>query len=173
MINDPLAQNLVMEILNEGEESLDIIYCLIEGKSTDEEIANETDLRLNIVRRVLYKLYDNGLATYKRSKDPETQWFTYDWKFDQQKVLEMIIEKNKEIIKAIKERLDYEESNIFFVCKEEKMRFNFDEASEMNFKCPQCEGNMEFESNEEQINSIREDLEFYEESLKEYENLKV
>ena len=31
------------------------------AKNTDEEIAEETEIRLNIVRRILYKLYDAGL----------------------------------------------------------------------------------------------------------------
>ena len=42
---------------------------MLKGKTTDEEIAEETEIRLNIVRRVLYKLYDAGIATYKRSKE--------------------------------------------------------------------------------------------------------
>jgi transcription initiation factor TFIIE subunit alpha len=41
----------------------------LNGKNTDDEIAEETEIRLNIVRRILYKLYDAGVASYKRSKD--------------------------------------------------------------------------------------------------------
>ncbi|MDO9044151.1 MAG: transcription factor, partial [Methanobacteriaceae archaeon] len=62
-MKDPLVQELLYEVINEEEEgSINIIECLIEGKVTDEEIAEYTELRLNIVRRVLYKLYDAGLA---------------------------------------------------------------------------------------------------------------
>lgn len=171
MLEDPLVQNLIMETLDEGEYCLDIIICLIDGKETDEEIADETDLRLNIVRRILYKLYDNNLATYKRSKDPETQWFTYAWKFNEQKVLELVIDKNKEIISYLNEKLDYEESNIFFVCKKEGTRFSFDQASELEFRCPNCDGLMEFKSNEEEIKNLKEDIDFYESSLKDYESM--
>ncbi|MGZ7210340.1 MAG: transcription factor E, partial [Methanobacterium sp.] len=74
MLNEPLVQELILEITDDNENSISIIKCLLDGKVTDEEISEEIELRLNIVRRILYKLYDAGIASYKRSKDPETQW---------------------------------------------------------------------------------------------------
>ena len=62
MLNDPIIRDLLLEIV-EDEENLNIIQCLIDGISTDEEIAEKTGIRLNIVRKILYKLYDEGLAT--------------------------------------------------------------------------------------------------------------
>ena len=68
MLNDSIICDLLLEIV-EDEENLNIIQCLIDGISTDEEIAEKTGIRLNIVRKVLYKLYDEGLASYRRDKD--------------------------------------------------------------------------------------------------------
>jgi len=53
------------------EKTLSIIECILNGKTREEEIAEELGIKLNLVRKVLYKLYDAGVATYKRSKDPE------------------------------------------------------------------------------------------------------
>ena len=83
MIDEQVLQELIHEIITEEEEeeAIPVLECLMKGKVTDEEISEKTQLKLNIVRRILYKLYDAGVASYKRSKDPETQWYTYTWKF--------------------------------------------------------------------------------------------
>ena len=47
----------------------EIIDCLKNGYTTDEEISEKTNCKLNIVRKILYKLYDMRLASYKRDKD--------------------------------------------------------------------------------------------------------
>ena len=47
---------------------------------TDDEIANKTGIRLNIVRRILYKLYDHSLVSLRRTRDPKTGWFIFHWK---------------------------------------------------------------------------------------------
>jgi hypothetical protein len=41
MLNDPIIRDLLLEIV-EDEENLNIIQCLIDGISTDEEIAEKT-----------------------------------------------------------------------------------------------------------------------------------
>jgi len=64
----------------------EIIDCLKNGYSTDEEISEKISCKLNIVRKILYKLYDMRLASYKRDKDKETQWYTYDWKFNEKNI---------------------------------------------------------------------------------------
>ena len=89
MIDDPLVKTLLTNVV-EDESNLPIIQSLIDGIETDEEIAKKTGIKLNIVRKILYRLYDMGLASYKRSKDPETQWFTYTWKFDKEEYVEKI-----------------------------------------------------------------------------------
>ena len=89
MLDDPLVKPFLTNVV-EDESNLPIIECLIDGVETDEEIAEKTGIRLNLVRKILYKLYDLKLASYKRSKDPETQWFTYSWKFEKDEVVRFI-----------------------------------------------------------------------------------
>lgn len=147
MLKDPAVQEILMDITNDEQSSVSIIECLLNGKTTDEEIAEETEIRLNIVRKVLYKLYDAGIATYKRSKDPETQWYTYSWKFEQEKVADIVTEKFEKFSREIEESLEYEEGNMFFSCRLNGHRYKFDEASENNFECPECGGSLEYQDN--------------------------
>ncbi|MGC9516987.1 MAG: transcription factor E [Methanomicrobiales archaeon] len=163
MLKDPLVQELLNEIVQEEDEgSISVIECLVNGKVTDEEIAEETELRLNIVRRILYKLYDAGIASYKRSKDPETQWYTYSWKFEQDKIIDMINTKHEEVLKELRECLKYEENNIFFECKINGCRCSFEEASENNFLCPECGKELEYKDNSVFIDKLKEEIKFYE-----------
>lgn len=67
MIDDPLVKSLLTNVV-EDESNLPIVQALIDGVETDEAIAEKTEIKLNIVRKILYKLYDMGLATYKEVK---------------------------------------------------------------------------------------------------------
>ena len=49
---------------------------------TDEQLAEKSGMRLNVVRKILYKLYDNRLASYRRVRDKNTGWFVYFWKLN-------------------------------------------------------------------------------------------
>lgn len=155
MFSDNAVNEILASITNDEENSVSIIKCMLDGKTTDEEIAEETEIRLNIVRRVLYKLYDAGIASYKRSKDPETQWYTYSWKFDEQKVFEILDEKYEKISRELNKSLEYEEENMFFVCKSNDHRYNFEEASENNFTCGECGEPLEYQDNSAIITELK------------------
>jgi transcription initiation factor TFIIE subunit alpha len=156
MITDPAIQEIITDVTNDEENSVTIIKSMLGGKTTDEEIAEETEIRLNIVRRILYKLYDAGIASYKRSKDPETQWYTYTWKFEEDKVAEIIEKKFEKYYHDIKESLEYEEENMFFVCLSNGHRYNFEEASENNFSCGECGEALEYQDNSAIITELKE-----------------
>jgi transcription initiation factor TFIIE subunit alpha len=155
MIEDISVQEMLIDVTEDEENSIPIIQCLLNGKTTDEEIAEETEIRLNIVRKILYKLYDAGVASYKRSKDPETQWYIYNWKFEENKIIEIIMDQQEKYSQEISQSLEYEEQNMFFACPN-GCRYNYDEASEHNFKCPECDCNMEFQDNSTIIHELKE-----------------
>ena len=144
---DPLFQEILMDITNDEESSFSIIECILNGKTSDEEISEETEIKLTVVRRVLYKLYDAGIASYRRTRDPTTKWESYNWRFEQDKVSEIINKKYETISKEIEKSIKYEEENIFFVCKTNNHRYKFVKASENNFICPECGKPLEYQDN--------------------------
>lgn len=161
MINDPLVKQLLTNVV-ETEDNLPIVEALNDGIETDEEIANKTGIKLNIVRKILYKLYDMGLASYKRSKDPETQWFTYAWKFEKDEVINRIIKDSENYLSMLNQELDREENNMFFICPQGHVRLDFDEASDYEFLCPACGEELEFQDNAPIIKQIKEDIKMVE-----------
>lgn len=148
IITNSIITDFLKEILN-SELDLEyikfIILALIDGIETDEEIHEKTDIKLNTVRKLLYKLHDASIANYKRNKDPETQWFTYTWRFDKEESVEKITEFYTARLKQREELLDELENNLYFVCCMEPAHFkgNYTESSEYEFYCPVCDYELE------------------------------
>ena len=148
---DPAVERVLMDITNNEEGSISIIECILNGKTFDSEIAEETEIKLNKVRKILYKFHDAGIASYKRTKDPETNWFIYSWKFDQEKVSDIISKEHRKNSEEIEKSIKYEEENMFFACKNNGHRYKFEKASEFNFVCPECNDSLEYHDNASRI----------------------
>ena len=167
MIDDPLVKTLLTNVV-EDESNLPIVQALIDGIETDEEIANKTGIKLNVVRKILYRLYDMGLASYKRSKDPETQWFTYSWKFEKEEVINRIIKDSENYLKMLNDELEREENNMFFLCPQGHVRLDFDDSSDYEFLCPVCGEELEFQDNAANIKQLKEDIKMVESNFKSF-----
>ena len=155
MLNDGVVKSLIMNII-EDEENFPIVEALSKGVETDEEIAEKTGIKLNVVRKILYRLYDLGLASYKRSKDPETQWFTYTWKFEPAEINKRVTKDSLTAINYYSDLLEEEENNMFFVCPEGHVRLDFNTAQYWEFLCPDCGEKLEFQDNSNIIAEYKE-----------------
>ncbi|MFX1280151.1 MAG: transcription factor [Promethearchaeota archaeon] len=156
-----------MELLN--SESQDItdedITENIKRQIKDTEIDFEPDdtevLKLNSVRKTLYKLYSEKLAQFRRIRDKSTGWFIYYWWHEFDLLEEILIEKKKLVENKLRERLSFEENNYFFICKtcqNINVKYNFDEAFELNFRCPDCGNPLEAQDNQKIIDFLREKI---------------
>ncbi len=147
MLNDPIVKELLMEITDNDENSFPIIKCIMDGTTIDLEISEQTEIKLTIVRKILYKLYDAGIANCKKAKDRKTNWDMYVWKLEEINIVEAVTEKYKTLSADIEKSIEYEDENMFFACKTNGHRYKFETASEFNFLCPKCEEPLEFEDN--------------------------
>ena len=147
MLKDSQVQELLMDITDDEKNCVTIIECLLNGKTSDAAIAEETEIKLNTIRKILNKLYDAGLTSYKRSKDPETSFEIYNWKFNQKKLNDIISDKHEDLLKEIERSLKYEKDNMFFGCKANGHRYIYENASKYNFVCPKCGESLEFQDN--------------------------
>ena len=87
MLKDPIVQELLIDVTDDEKNSNSIIECLLAGKTVDLDIVEETEIPLNTVRKVLYKLNDASIISYKKAKDPETNYEIYIWKFEHRKCI--------------------------------------------------------------------------------------
>jgi transcription initiation factor TFIIE subunit alpha len=117
----------VIDILREVEEI------------TDDEIANKTGIRLNFVRKILYKLYDHSLVALRRSRDESTGWFIFHWRLQPDQLEGFIQNQKRRILEKLETRLRYEKNHDFYYCYTLGCkRIPFEEAMELVFKCPTC-----------------------------------
>jgi len=169
IIGGDIAIEVGIELLNSEEKDITdegITENIKERiKDSDPPISFEENgvevLKLNTVRKTLYKLYSGKLAQFRRIRDKSTGWFIYYWWHEFDLFEEILMEKKREIESKLRERLKFEENNYFFVCKtcqDSNLKYNFDTAFEMNFKCANCSSPLEAQENQELIQFLKEKI---------------
>jgi transcription initiation factor TFIIE subunit alpha len=123
-----------------NEEGVRIVYVLKEiGETTDDQIANQTGIRLNSVRKILYKLYDHSLVALRRSRDENTGWFIFHWRLQPDQLEGFISNQKRRVLEKLETRLRYEGNHDFYYCYTLGCkRIPFEEAMELVFQCPTC-----------------------------------
>src|SRR6266516_7584951 len=95
-----------------GEEYLKVARGLLNtDDATDEEIASDTGLRINIIRKVLCDMFGKALITGIRVKDEKKGWFVYRWRAKRDQAENFIENQKKKILERLQKRLEYEESS--------------------------------------------------------------
>ncbi len=139
LLDDELMK--VASLLGE-EDAVKIVRSLAKlREATDDVIANDSGVRLNVVRKVLYKLYDKTLVSCTRVRDEKTGWYIFYWKLQPDQLDAFIRSRKKRTLDKLRPRLEYEKSHSFFVCSKcGNVRLPFEEAIESAFRCPKCGG---------------------------------
>ncbi len=129
----------VAEVLGQ-EDAIKIIFILKDaGEVTDDQIANKTGIRLNSVRKILYRLYDHSLVSLRRSRDENTGWFIFHWKLQPDQLEGFITNQKRHVLLKLDARLTYEKNHDFYYCSTPGCkRIPFEEAVELIFRCPTC-----------------------------------
>lgn len=120
-----------------GSEIYHILeYMLKKGEVTNEELSRKFKIDQNELRRILYKLEEYNIVSSKRVPNGMPLGFTYVWKVN-------IDSTNTLRKKLIKKQLEYlikryeNMSDYIFVCPYCNLKFDFEEAMEYEFKCPE------------------------------------
>jgi transcription initiation factor TFIIE subunit alpha len=130
------------------------------GETTDDEIANKTGIRLNIVRKILYKLYDHSLVSLRRTRDPKTGWFIFHWKLQPDQLEGFILSQKRRVLEKLNVRLEYEKTHDFYCCNTLGCkRIPFEEAVELVFHCSTCGKPLSHCGNENFVQRLSEKVE--------------
>ena len=139
-----------------GEEYVRVARALLNNvDATDEEIASATGLKINIVRRVLYALFERSLIIGIRFKDPKKGWYVDRWKAQSDAVDTFLMRERRTVLQKLTERLEYERSNSFYYCGTPTCKKRTFEESMMDlFKCTECGNTLTPYDNSELIKAI-------------------
>ncbi|MFW6017266.1 MAG: transcription factor E [Halapricum sp.] len=163
LLEDPVIQKYLHELV--GPKGMPVAAAPPDGEVTDEELAEELGLELNDVRRALFILYENDLASYRRLRDEDSGWLTYLWTFEYENIPEQLEREMHRLLDGLEERRDYEFEHEFYLCETCGIRFEFGEAMDFGFECPECgsqldamENTMLLDAMEERIEQLRDEL---------------
>lgn len=151
-----------------GEDAVTVINILKKkSEATDEMLANESTVRLNTVRKILYKFYDHGLVSCTRVRDEKTSWFIFYWKLQTDQLDAFIRSRKRRVLEKLRQKLDYERDHSFFVCKKcGDVRVTFEEAMESSFRCSKCGGQLESTDNTPVVEFLDKRIKQIEDELK-------
>jgi len=162
-LEDPVIQKYLHELV--GPTGMPVAAAPPDGEVTDEELAEELGLELNDVRRALFILYENDLASYRRLRDEDSGWLTYLWTFEYDNIPEQLESEMHDLFDGLEERREYELDHEFYLCENCGIRFEFADAMDYGFECPDCGSSLEAMENTALITAMDERIDELESEL--------
>jgi transcription initiation factor TFIIE subunit alpha len=132
LLPDPKVRKWLVQAI--GEHAICVLRNF-DRELSDEDIAKKTELRASDVRVVLNRLHANGLASYNRSRDKNSGWYSYNWKLDQKHASELAFGV-KQIDKPEEVKRSENEEKYYSIVDGIKIIYTFEQAVDNQFKCP-------------------------------------
>ena len=136
-----IPSKLIEEVASRvaGEDVIPIVRTLMGRRDVSEfKLATETKTEINLVRNMLYRLYNANLVTSIKKKDKKKGWYIYYWTLNLPRFSYLAKDLMKTKLAKLKERLEREKSSHFYMCGRKCIRLNFEQATDFEFKCPEC-----------------------------------
>lgn len=170
-----LSAKEIQEIISQtaGEDIIPLVNLLRNKKNVSEfKLAEDLKETVNAVRNKLYRLHNANLVSFIRKKDKQKGWYIYYWTLNTSRARFLFFELKKQKIIQLKERLEREQENQFYICPNKCMRLDFDQAMNFEFKCPECGKLINLEDNKEKITAIKQEIENLEKEIKQQLKIK-
>ncbi|MBI3032938.1 hypothetical protein HYY69_05665 [Candidatus Woesearchaeota archaeon] len=158
-----LTPKLTEEILTEvvGQDTLPLIEFLKNRKNISEFIiAEKTKIEIHQVRNILYRMHSQNLATYRRKKDSKKGYYISYWTYNAKRIKDLVLALHQQKLDRLMVRLEREEKNkgCFFLCANACARLDFEQSSELSFKCPECGSLLNQQDNSRTIDHIKQQI---------------
>jgi transcription initiation factor TFIIE subunit alpha len=152
-----------------GEDAVRVVMALKElGESTDDQILLKTGIKLNDVRKILFKLYDHSIVQCNRIRDEKTGWIIFHWRVQPDQLEGFIKNYKRKIRKILETRLEYERDHNFYYCYTPTCRrLTFEDAVELVFHCPNCSNPLKYFDNNRIVDVLEKRVQRIDNELKE------
>lgn len=130
------------------------------GRATEDELAKNTKIKLNELRKTLFTLQKFSIITPEVVQDKGSGWMIFYWRLRGDQLESIIRTQKRGVLEKLKERLEYEKSHDFYICTDRRCggRYTFEEAMEHMFRCPSCGGPMEHYDNAQIIRALEDKI---------------
>jgi transcription initiation factor TFIIE subunit alpha len=145
--------------VTEGTEK--IIRVLDKNEIINEnDLADDLGVKINDIRKALYKLGTLGFVTYSKEKDVNKKWwYVYNWQLDKAKIHYKYIQYLRSILHGKEQQL-LDEQKYEFQCRKCKKKYTYEEAMEYDFICrnDDCSGVVKQVTNSRLISQLSKDI---------------
>lgn len=167
----PIVQEFLRTVGGEFAVGL-VKICERKGsRVTDEEVAKKMRLKVTEVRTVLNRLHYRGIACYQKTKNKKTGWYSYTWSIKTSRVIELLLEEQKESIEKLEQTQGFEKTYTYFGCKNRCVSVPFEVAAEYQFKCPECSQTMEAVNTEKRLKNINRQIGMVKKEMEEMQKI--
>jgi len=164
-ITSKLIEEAIAEVA--GADVVPLVKILKNKSNISEfKLAEGIKKEINVTRNMLYRLYNHNLVSFTRKKDKKKGWYIYYWTFNQKRVKDLVKKLKKTKLERLEERLKREKSGQFYICPNNCMRLDFEQAHDFNFRCPECGSLLEVEDNKEKIEKLEEEIKTLKKEIK-------
>lgn len=160
--------NLIEDVVSNvvGEDVLPLVKALKNKVNVSEfKLASSIRREINLTRNMLYRLYDHNLVSFMRKKDKKKGWYIYYWTFNIKRIKYLAEDLKRKRLEKLQERLQREQTTQFFSCKNNCIRLSFDQATDFEYKCPECGELLNQEDNTAKIENIKTEIAELEKAL--------
>jgi len=164
-----LSTELIKDVVSQvaGEDVIPLVIALKNKKNISEfKLADQIKTEINITRNMLYRLFDYNLVSFIRRKDKKKGWYIYYWTFNTKRIKHLTLDLKKKKLERLRERLKRENSGQFYIYEEKCIRLDFEQATNFEFKCPECGRLLNLDNNREKIEQIQKEIKEIEKELK-------
>lgn len=164
-----LSTKIIDDVISRvaGEDVIPLVRFLKNKKNVSEfKLAEKIKTEINVTRNMLYRLFEHNLVSFIRRKDKKKGWYIYYWTFNTKRIRYLLKDLKKKRLIRLKERLKRENSGQFYICEESCIRLDFEQATNFEFKCPECGRLLNLEDNEVKIAEIKKEIRQLEKEMK-------
>lgn len=141
------------------EQSQKVLNHLKTDKRVDEnKLAEQLSVKVNSIRKALYKLSGPGYAVYSKKKSKNKKWwYEYNWTLDRSKLVFDYLAKKKSELKGNEEKLAREQGYTF-VCSGCGSKLTYEDGLEHGFSCSKCGSPLEEIASSEVVRSFTREV---------------
>ena len=165
----PKAPSFIDDVVSQliGDDVLPLVKALKNKTNVSEfKLASSIRKEINMTRNMLYRLYDHNLVSFNRKKDKKKGWYIYYWTLNLKRAKYLVGELKKRKLEKLHERLTREQGTQFFSCPTNCIRLSFEQATDFEYKCPECGQLLNQEDNKKKIEEIKKEILTLEKELK-------
>ena len=161
-----MIKELVLELA--GEETVPLVDSLWEKENVSEfKLSDDLKLHINYVRSLLYRLSTHNLLRSIRKKDRQKGWYIYYWTLNVRHAQYLVLNKKNHRLNELKDILSHNKSIETYICPNECVVYNLEEAMEHEFKCPECESILKAHSKTHKAEEVEAEIKSLEEEITE------